>query len=97
MNMDMDREEEVRLKQNIYALDLIEDVLKKCKLSARFVVKYVLNKNYQFTTKEESITMEDVLKYQPHLSESQILDFLQAETSSDTDSVEDFQSFSENH
>jgi hypothetical protein len=54
------------LIKHIYELDIIQ-ILKTQKIDAEFTINYVLNKDYQFTEKEEAITMEDVLKLQPHL------------------------------
>lgn len=60
------------LKTNIYDVSLV-DILKTQKLTANFCHKYILNKDYQLTPEEQSITIYDVLKCQPHLS---INDFL---------------------
>lgn len=59
------------LKKNIYALNLI-DIIKTQKLDSDFVLKYILNKNFQLT-KEENITIDDVLKWQPHLLNTTLL------------------------
>ena len=61
------------LKQNIYAVNLI-DILKTQTLTSDFVQKYILNKNFQLTKEEEDITIMDVIKYQPHLSNTNLLD-----------------------
>ena len=60
------------LKKNIYALCLF-DILKTQVITVDFALKYILNKNYQLTKEEECITIEDVLKYQPHLQDTDLL------------------------
>jgi hypothetical protein len=60
------------LKKNIYALSLY-DILKTQVISVDFALKYILNKNYQLTPEEESITINDVFKYQPHLRDTDLL------------------------
>jgi hypothetical protein len=73
------------LKDNIYALNLL-DILKTQKLDYTFVVRYILNKNYQLTEEEEKITIQTVLKYQKHLTYNKLYDtFL--EYISDDDSI----------
>jgi len=59
------------LKKYIYAIHLI-DILKTQKIDSYFAVKYILNKNYQLTKEEESITIETVLHYQPHISKNEL-------------------------
>ena len=61
-------------------------------LTAEFCAKYILNDNYHFLSEEENITIDDVLKYQPHISRIQLLIGLANYNRSD-DSVEDFESF----
>jgi hypothetical protein len=51
-----------------------------------------LNDNYHFLSEEENITVDDVLKYQPHISRIQLLIGL-ANYKREDDSVEDFESF----
>ena len=53
------------LKDNIYAIKLI-DILKTQTLDVTFVVRYILNNKYQFSKEDEGITIEMVLKHQPH-------------------------------
>lgn len=79
------------LKQNIYALSLL-DILKTQKIDAKFAVYYILNKNYQLQ-KEDNITINIVLHYQPHLSFNMIQKEL-LNYDSDNDSVDDFESVS---
>ena len=76
------------LKKYIYALNLL-DILKTQKIDPTFAVRYILNKNYQFTQEEQLIRDIDVLKFQPHISEIKLL---QAKFfyRSDDDSVDGF-------
>jgi hypothetical protein len=60
------------LKEHIYAVNLL-DILKTQKITSDFALKYILNKNFQLTKEEESITMEDVFFYQPHLRTREFL------------------------
>lgn len=55
------------LKENIYVVSLL-DIVKSQKLSVEFCVKYILNENFQFTKEEQSITVDTVLTYQPHIT-----------------------------
>lgn len=80
------------LKDNIYAVKLI-DILKTQTLDVTFVVRYILNKNYQFSKDDEAITIETVLKYQPHLSGPEISIALNL-YDDDDDSVDDFETVS---
>ena len=52
------------LKSNIYAVNLL-DILKTQKLDLTFVVRYILQKKY-WLVREDSITIYEVIKYQPH-------------------------------
>ena len=80
------------LKDNIYAVKLI-DILKTQTLDVTFVVRYILNTNYQFSGEDKAITIETVLKYQPHLSGPQISIALNL-YDDDDDSVDDFETVS---
>jgi hypothetical protein len=80
------------LKDNIYAVKLL-DILKTQTLDASFVVRYILNNKYQFTKEDEKITNETVLKYQPHLTLSQLIFAINA-YDDDDDSVDDFETVS---
>lgn len=78
------------LKKYIYAVKLI-DILKTQKLDVTFLVRYILNPNYQLTEEDETITIEMVLQFQPHIEKKR----LQMEMffyDKDDDSVEDFES-----
>lgn len=80
------------LKTNIYAVKLI-DILKTQSLDTTFIVRYILNTNYQLTEEDEQITIETVLQYQPHINKQK----LQLELflyNSDDDSVDDFETVS---
>ena len=79
------------LKKNIYAVKLI-DILKTQTLDVTFLVRYILNPNYQFTEEDEKINIEMVLQYQPQIDKKR----LQMEMflyNKDDDSVENFDSF----
>jgi hypothetical protein len=69
------------------------DMLKTQKLDASFIVRYILNSNYQLTEEEENITMETVLKLQTHLTLNELLTAL-VNYKSDDDSVDDFETVS---
>ena len=81
------------LKENIYSLKLI-DILKTQDLDLSFVVRYILSDLYQLHEEDMRISIEDVLKYQPHIKRVQ-LELALINFDSDDDSVEDFQSYSE--
>lgn len=77
------------LKENIYAVKLL-DILKTQTIDVTFVVRYILNKNYQFDEEDEKIRPVDVLSYQPHITkESLIKELLNYD--SDDDSIDDFE------
>lgn len=84
-----------RIKKNIYALKLI-DILKTQKLTARFVVQYILNPIYQLTKEEEQLTITDVLFFQPHVKLDDILNE-QLIYDPDADSIEDFETCSKHN
>ncbi len=67
-NSDMYSNKERELIGLIEKIDLI-DVLKRETLSFDFVVNYILNEKYQKTRKEQDITIQTVINYQPHLAE----------------------------
>ena len=80
------------LKENIYALSLIE-ILETQHLTSDFVLKYILNPKYQLTSEEESISLIHVFLHQPHLINTSLLDdYIQGIKK--VDSFEDFESFS---
>jgi len=83
------------LKEYIYAVAMI-DILKTQDLDCSFCVRYILNDNYHFLSEDDTITIDDVLKYQPHISRTQLLIGL-ANYKRDDDSVEDFESFALRH
>jgi hypothetical protein len=80
------------LKENIYSLKLI-DILKTQTLDITFIVRYILSDLYQLQECDMNISIEDVLKYQPHINKKELLEML-ISYNSDDDSVEDFESFS---
>jgi len=85
------------LKTNIYAVSLI-DILKTQKLTADFCVKYILNTDFQLSDEDQTITIDMVKKYQPHIV---MLDFVNAQLRATNkrllgqrvDSFEDFESY----
>lgn len=83
------------LKEYIYAVAMI-DILKTQDLDCSFCVRYILNDNYHFLSDDDNITIDDVLKYQPHISRIQLLIGL-ANYKRDDDSIEDFESFALRH
>lgn len=80
------------LKKNIYSLKLM-DILKTQTLDITFIVRYILSDLYQLHESDMNISVEDVLKYQPHINEKELLEMLM-NYNSDDDSVEDFEGFS---
>jgi hypothetical protein len=84
------------LQTNIYVISLL-DILKTQKLTCEFCVKYILNKDFQLSKEEEEINIETIKKYQPHLSEIDILNgYLTCNNNKRNkriDSVEDFESY----
>lgn len=80
------------LKENIYAVKMI-DILKTQTLDITFIVRYILSDIYQIHKDDMNITMEDVLKFQPHIHKYELEKAL-IDYNSDDDSIEDFESFS---
>lgn len=81
------------LKEHIYAVKLI-DILKTQELDITFIVRYILSDLYQIQEEDMNISVEDVLKYQPHINRKELEKAL-IDYNSDDDSVEDFQSYME--
>lgn len=80
------------LKENIYALNLI-DIVKTQTLDITFIVRYILNKKYQLTKEEENtITLHFVLDHQQHITRTDLMQQLIL-YDSDDDSIEDFDTF----
>jgi hypothetical protein len=77
------------LKKNIYSFNLL-DILKTQHLDYTFVIRYILNTNYQFTKEEQLINMTDVLNYQRHLQKD-ILELEYLNYYHDDDSVNGFE------
>jgi hypothetical protein len=84
-----------QLKEYIFAVAMI-DILKTQVLDCSFCVRYILNENYHFLSEDDNISIDDVVKYQPHISKTQLLLGLANYTRAD-DSVEDFESFALRH
>lgn len=87
----MEKEKRDYLKKNIYNFSLL-DILKEEKLDYSFVIKYILNKNYQFTEEEENITIEDVLVNQKHLNKN-VLEYKICNGYMSDDSVDNFDTY----
>ena len=88
------------LKKHIYELHLI-DILKTQILDVKFIINYILNKNYQLTESEKLINIDMVLYYQPHINEEELLkalNFIKLREmvldETDKDSVDDFETIS---
>jgi hypothetical protein len=79
------------LKSNIYAVKLI-DILKTQIIDATFAVRYILNSNYQHQDIDLKINAKTVLKYQPHITKTELYKAIQ-DYESDDDSIEDFESY----
>ena len=80
------------LKKHIYSVSLV-DILKTQHLDASFIVRYILNNIYQLTKEEETINIDMVLKYQPHLTKTKIVNE-QIKYDVKYDSIDDFEDFS---
>ena len=80
------------LKKNIYAVNLV-DIIKTQKLNSSFIVRYILNKKYQFTEEEKKITIDMIVQFQPHITKK-IIQIGTCLYNSDDDSVEDFEEVS---
>ena len=83
------------LKENIYAVKLI-DILKTQKLDLSFIVRYILSDLYQIHEDDMNISIDNVMKYQPHINKKELEKAL-IEYDSDEDSIDDFQTYSEKH
>jgi len=75
------------LKDNIYAVKFI-DIVKTQQIDVTFAVRYILNKKYHLHN-DDNITLDILLKYQPHISLKDIIEE-QKIYDSDDDSIDDF-------
>ena len=91
LNLKENQYDRQTLKDNIYAVDLLE-LLKTQHIDVTFAVRYLLNKNYDMDDKN-NITPQLVVEYQPHITLKRIL-YESLQYQSDDDSVEDFESVS---
>jgi hypothetical protein len=91
LNLKENQYDRQTLKNNIYAIDLLE-LLKTQHIDVTFAVRYLLNKNYDLDDKY-NITPQLIVKYQPHITLKSIL-YETLRYDSDDDSVEDFESVS---
>jgi len=62
----------LELRNNIYVTGLFK-ILQTQKITEEFAVNYILNKKFQLTEEEEKITINYVLKMQPHLDFNKLL------------------------
>jgi hypothetical protein len=76
------------LKKNIYFISLIE-IIQTQYLTNDFVINYILNKDYQLTEEENTISVDMVLFWQKHLKQSDLLD-INLKKRTDSFSFEDF-------
>ena len=83
------------LKEHIYSLNLM-DIIKTQTLDISFIVKYILSDLYQLTEEDKTIDVNMVLRFQPHIKKED-LNIALENYNSDDESIEDFQSFSENN
>ena len=81
------------LKQHIYQVNMI-DVLKTQTLTPEFCAKYILNHRYQLTCEEKNLTIDDVLKFQPHINKDD-LNCAMLTFDSGYDSFDDFDTYVE--
>jgi hypothetical protein len=81
------------LKQHIYAVKLL-DILKTQTLDITFIVRYILSDLYQIHQDDQDISVDTVIRYQPHINKQELEKAL-LDYNSDDDSVEDFQTFAE--
>lgn len=80
------------LKKYIYGVKLI-DIVKTQKLDSSFIVRYILNPNYQLNEVDEFLNIDLIMIYQKHIDREKLVNEL-AEYSPDDDSIEDFESVS---
>lgn len=88
------------LKKHIYELNLV-DILRTQILDIKFIIDYILNKNYQLAESEKLINIDMVLWYQPHIDEEELMTSLNLKKlremfldETDKDSVDDFETIS---
>ena len=60
------------LKKHIYSHGIIE-FLETQRLTADFIINYVLNPKYQLSDADATITISDVLRYQPHITKMELI------------------------
>ena len=80
------------LKNHIYEVKMI-DVLKTQTLDIKFVVSYILSDLYQIHIDDMNISVDDIIKYQPHINKIELETAL-VNYNSDEDSIEDFETCS---
>jgi hypothetical protein len=60
------------LRENVYATGLFE-ILHTQTITEEFAVNYILNERFQLSDEEEKITIDCVIKLQPHLNKEKLL------------------------
>ena len=80
------------LKDNIYAVKLRDIVITQT-LDVTFIARYILNTNYQLTKEDETLNINFVLQYQPHINKKRLIDTIYL-YNSDDDSIDDFETVS---
>ena len=83
------------LKKHIYSHRIIE-FLETQRLTADFIINYVLNPKYQLSDADAKITISDILRCQPHITKMELvlaitLNSNDAENNDDVDVDIDFE------
>lgn len=89
INLHSQKYDRKTLKDYIYAVDFTE-LLSTQHIDISFAVRYILNKKYQLSLKDKTITPEVVVQYQSHLSLKELNNAL-LNYDSDDDSIDDFE------
>ena len=89
------------LKANIWGVSLM-DILKTQNISSDFCVRYILNPKFHLNLLDKLITINDILKYQPHIKyDDLIISIIVANTKitrgERLDSFDDFETYSDTH
>jgi len=70
--MEFTNKEKEYLIPNINSL-FMDEILKKHKLSLKFIIEYILNEKYYSTSEEYNIDFFTILKYQSHIDKSNLI------------------------
>ena len=93
INLHSQKYDRQTLKEHIYAVDFME-LLSTQKIDITFAVRYILNKKYQLSSNDKTITPELVVQFQPHISLDELKNAMEL-YDSDDDSVDDFETVCE--